>query len=437
MDVILHIGKQKTGSTAIQHRLRRLRRQLARQGVVYSTAFGEPKASALPEAFQTAGSLDQDKQNEEMLAAFAAELRSDARTLIVSNENMFNMSRASIGRLQQMIAEAGATARVYVFLRRIADDLPSLYQQRVRTGGLTLSLEEFLQEMQDHRYYRYKVRLDDWAEAFGRDAMHVRLFHRETIGTDLFEDFMAWIGIKPPKADFDDLPVRSTNESYDSTAIAILLALRRLQAVDTPGVDRDLVIAFRRKLILSRGQRPGLTLEQAADLMATFRGDNEAAATAYLTPREAEILLEPQQESTATPPVEPYQLVVRSLDVLPDLHTWMGKPAAPDGPRAEPANPAAAGLLRHLDRFQGEHPDRLTRQTIAAAAQKLAAQPAGETAGLDSDAALVGQLIGLRGERVKNPEKPRIPRLSNPDKPGKPRLFRLLRKVRRLFGGKR
>lgn len=51
LDVIIHIGRQKTGSTEIQARLSSIRDQLAPRGVLYSQAFGKKKAVDIKKVF--------------------------------------------------------------------------------------------------------------------------------------------------------------------------------------------------------------------------------------------------------------------------------------------------------------------------------------------------------------------------------------------------
>jgi hypothetical protein len=372
LDVIIHIGKQKTGSTAIQTRLFAVRDQLARRGVVYSKAFGKKKAQNLKNVFRSGRSVKGGDAGS-MSAAFEAELARKPGMLILSNENLFAADRDVRVPIRDMIVAAGGRPKIYAYVRRPVDHAASLYQQRVRTGEKTWSIDEFLEAMIDKKYYNFANYLDEWADVFGRDAIHVRLFHREILKEGPFEDFVDWIGVSTRGIRFPDPKAEKPKESFDAGGVDVLRFFRKYDD-EHPGVfDERFLEGVRHRIRHSNsGRRLTLTAAQAHKICEATRPDLERLADGYLTPREAELLLAPSKASGPGAQSDAYDLISRALDVIGDLGKNLGLPdgnATPDP--SLPLDPPAQELLDILKAYAAEAPDRLDAATIVRAERLL------------------------------------------------------------------
>lgn len=370
MDVIIHIGKQKTGSTAIQTRLFAIRDQLARRDIIYSRAFGKKKAQNLKNVFRE-GKTVKGGDAESMSAAFEAELARKPSMLILSNENLFSSDKGVMTAIRDMIAAAGGRPKIYAYLRRPDEHASSLYQQRVRTGQKTWSMDEFLDAMIEKKYYNFGGYLDGWADVFGRDAIHARLFHRDILKEGPFEDFVDWIGLSTAGIKFPDPKAEKPKESFDAAGVDVMRFFRKYND-DNPGAfDERFMEGVRNRIRHSNsGRRLALTAAQAEKISTATRADLERLAYGYLTPREAEIILAPTKVSGPGTQSGAYEVIGRALDVIGKLDGVLSAPA-PGADKPHPLDPTAQELLGILRAYAAENPDKLDAATIAKAERLL------------------------------------------------------------------
>jgi hypothetical protein len=234
LDVIIHIGRQKTGSTEIQARLSSIRDQLVTRGILYSRAFGKKKATDLKKVFIPGKPL-KGGDAAAMVAAFEAELASKPAMLIVSNENLFDSESDAIAAIRDMVVDAGGSPKIHAYVRRPDEHASSLYQQRVRSGLKAWSMDEFLDRIIAEKYYDSCACLDRWADAFGRDALHVRLFHRELIDGTPFADFAGWIGLPVEGIEVPAQKPGKAKVSFDAASVDAIRLFRRYDN-ENPGV---------------------------------------------------------------------------------------------------------------------------------------------------------------------------------------------------------
>lgn len=319
MQIIFHIGQQKTASTAIQSLLAHNRKRLAAQGVLYPLALGGSKATLISDV--ATGKRSLGGAGEQILANLRAEMSGGHSRVIVSNENLFGGGRLpkTPRALKETFADRATSWRVLCYLRRPDEHLASLYQQNVK-GGLTLPLEAFFEERLNGSYYSYARRLEQWAEVFGEDAVEVRLFHRATLKGSPFEDFAQWLGLDPASLSLDGR-VRA-NESLDrlNTETLRLVNLLHLEQPDRiRGRNKKRIMA--RLRALDTGERLRLDGERARRLHERFREDHERLAARYLSAGEAAILLAPPAETPPPPPLDPAAISERMTALFgdPDL----------------------------------------------------------------------------------------------------------------------
>jgi hypothetical protein len=196
--IFLHIGRHKTGTTALQQLLRKNRRRLAEHGYNYLSAVkGGPGNHTLAHA------LDPERMaaaDAEQRAVYAEELEVTGRRLrhrghaIVSSEAFQHIPPpAAAGFFPR-----GETT-VVVYLREQLDYLLSAYAQFIQNQPVRMALLDYAARAQP-RYDRF---LEGWADAFGRERVRPRIYARERLKDgDVRQDFLALAGIDPAWLEF-------------------------------------------------------------------------------------------------------------------------------------------------------------------------------------------------------------------------------------------
>jgi hypothetical protein len=246
-NLVLHIGVAKTGSTALQMFLHGQRELLARHGFHYPATreagnghmdFAKTFVHAPPVTM--AMPADPDEVRRCMLA----ELEPVAGTVLISSEVF---ARAE-NPVEVRAWFPAVPAQVICYLRRQDRRAESQYNQLVKLKGETASFREFLPRI---GLLDYRKLLDPWAEAFGPDAIVVRVYDRDRLpGRSIVPDFLRLIGVPPPP----DVDATAGNPNPSLTPAGLAL-FRRLNAA--PGGMSD---ADRRRFLA----QPGIATAKAA-----------------------------------------------------------------------------------------------------------------------------------------------------------------------------
>lgn len=202
MELILHAGTPKTGTTALQHFLLVNGGALAREGVHYAHSAAQMNAEILP-------SLLRERRVGAVRKFFRqhaeAARRKNAKTVIVSAESLYGLavmsslrSRTALAApldaerkflevLRACIPAEFDRIRVAIYFRRPDWFAESFYNQNVKGSLLLgLSFDEYLSHTAYNlRYFTY-MRL--WSETFGKGSCSA--YSYEAARTNVIEDFM-------------------------------------------------------------------------------------------------------------------------------------------------------------------------------------------------------------------------------------------------------
>jgi hypothetical protein len=139
--VLLHIGPQKTGSTAIQESLHDAREQLAELGVYYPGPYRRPIEAGWA-VLGHGAPLGRPEPRIETWDTLIEGLRASALPRrILSNEDL---SRGSDAVVERIVRDVGADDIQLLYVARRYDQLlPSHWQERLK-ARMTLSFEDFL-----------------------------------------------------------------------------------------------------------------------------------------------------------------------------------------------------------------------------------------------------------------------------------------------------
>ena len=195
----LHIGRHKTGTSAIQHFLSNNRAALAERGFDYPAPLDGTRAHhsfarALPQAGGrtpwevTAADLQE-------LERFTGLGRTSGQ-LIISSERLQSADPQAVRALWP-----GRDLQVIVYLREPLDYMLSSYAQAVHARTLRTSLVDYARRFK----LDYTGFVGAWAEAFGEDAIRFRLYERGRMeGGDVRRDLLQVVGLDPEGLRFGD-----------------------------------------------------------------------------------------------------------------------------------------------------------------------------------------------------------------------------------------
>ena len=204
---ILHIGRQKSGTTILQQFLAHNREVLAQAGYYYPYVLRiahHPLAYAIQSFYKQPKMRAKPSQPDDIITAFQQDVRdANEKHILVSSEYFQNVHPQYVAR----IFPPDETL-VIVYIREQLDFMISAYQQKVHANPYAGSIEEYAQTFgADHYFF-----LRRWEAEYGRENLMLKVYDRSTlIEGDIIVDFFTTLGI--PR----DLPFtnpKNPNKNY-------------------------------------------------------------------------------------------------------------------------------------------------------------------------------------------------------------------------------
>jgi len=294
VELYLHIGTEKTGTSSVQNFFGNNREFLARAGVLYPETPGHRNHTGLAGAaieVSTRGALrktlgiktDQDVEDlrARLVSGLAAEISSRPfKKAVMSGEHCSSrlLSDGEVGWLKDVLAPHFAKIYIVVYLRRQDDFLLSTYSTGVKSGSqrrLDIPPQEVIQNR-----YDYWGLVSRWARVFGKEQIICRKFERGALKSgDIVEDILAVTGIEASPA--FDRP-QDANESLDADSLEFL----RLFNAHVPRFVRGEINPARANVIgllsqMSSGPLVTLSDPQLREFMGFFEESNRKVAMEY------------------------------------------------------------------------------------------------------------------------------------------------------------
>jgi hypothetical protein len=234
--IYLHIGANKTGSSALQNYFNNNRKALLDKGILYPSA--GIRGDAHYELSDLLGFTQMTQAAVDFaakpLVALSASLRSEilshpANTVVISSE-YFVLPKA-VETVRRFFE--GFDVKVVVYLRRHDKWWPSAYNQAVRTVTSPPWKRGFESFIKFHERQgpcpskaAYRLLLDRWAAVFGKENVIVRPYEAQQNQPNIVSDFLAAIGCAEVSAQLPPM-ARRVNGSVDGTMLAYIDMLQR------------------------------------------------------------------------------------------------------------------------------------------------------------------------------------------------------------------
>ena len=214
MKIIIHIGTEKTGTSAIQEFLLQNKSALLGQGFFYLHMDGRNEYRDFSAYCMRPGKVDgyfringiTDKESREkfdsnFLKQFnekISSIPSTTHTVIVSSEHFCSRLNTTeeVSRVYAILQPFFSSMEIVCYLRNQLKKVPSQYSTAIKSGSI-LTFDEFFSKKvcAKHPSDDYHHMLSLWETVFGKDKLNVRLFEKNFFhGGSLFTDFCSILG---------------------------------------------------------------------------------------------------------------------------------------------------------------------------------------------------------------------------------------------------
>ena len=270
MDITIHIGPHKTGTTAIQTAFAQAAGALKREGVLYpKTAWRQTAHHRL--AFALKGKKipngDTPDLNEELNALCQAISGFDGRHVFLSSEEFFSCPPDALAVLK---ARLNRPVQIVTFLRRPDNFLISCYNQKIKQpgNGFAAPIKPFLEAPQKIApEMNYARAVATWADVFGDASIQLETYES---GPPLAR-LRALLDLKKLPAD----PHRRINASVPGVAVEIM---RHAKVSGMEEAHQSKLLARTRQVyhgyppyVVSDADRLAIIEKMEPDLNALFR----------------------------------------------------------------------------------------------------------------------------------------------------------------------
>ncbi|MEO0437601.1 MAG: hypothetical protein AAF098_11905 [Pseudomonadota bacterium] len=324
MRLHLHIGTEKTGSTALQSYLAAHREVLAAEGVVMPDFLESSNHRALASVFMR-DEQDDDylqaegisapaaraKRRKELIKALKLQLRrakASHRVMIISSEHFHSrlLSQAEVTSFCKAIFPLFKGVKVTCYLRRQDLMALSFYTQKLRGGFIPPTILP-IRSVRLHRpelppFFDYLSLLERWESAAGTEAIEPVVYERSSlINGDVIQDFFARIKCKYP----GNGRQKTLNSSYSAAGQLALLTFNRLHAGNQELRAQSQEVRLRLDQFLQESAPGDAVLpsrEEADEFMQAFVDSNRRVARKWFEREELFIEPGPSYPENDTPP---------------------------------------------------------------------------------------------------------------------------------------
>lgn len=303
--IFLHIGVNKTGSSAIQQYFYSNRLSIIDEGILYPETGrdgGGHYALSRVLGFEHGekGEIDLKAMPVvEMVDALRHEILSNAVDSVVISSEAFVLPK-SVSVVKKFFAEYDV--KVVVYLRRHDKWWPSAYNQAVRMVAEPPWGKGFEQYLEFHRRMGeysfnagYRLLIDRWASVFGKGNLIIRPYEPQQNQPNIIADFVRAIGREDVLSHVVPQSQR-VNDSVDMTTLALVDAFQRAK------IDPDLRSRLI-KYVLDNNKNTGsgesIEPELLLSLVEQNQDDYEYIAREYLGREDGRLFYDPLPDATA------------------------------------------------------------------------------------------------------------------------------------------
>jgi hypothetical protein len=233
MNIIIHIGWHKTGTTSIQAFLKKNCQKLIQENKIYYPTEGlfnnahHHLAWALSGVDASPwGKLNPINENTLIQQAIESGQKLGCQNLIFSSEKFCTFSEKQIVKLNEILNYANNKIIIVAYIRRQDLLIESSYNMEVKWWGsrMTDGFQQYVKSKTP--FIKYDLALDAWATVFGLQNIKVKVYDTDYMPqNDIRLDFCHVTGIDSGNLIFDN---KRINNSLGPKSLAFLRILNRL-----------------------------------------------------------------------------------------------------------------------------------------------------------------------------------------------------------------
>ncbi len=300
MHCILHIGTEKTGSTAIQQFLHYNSGKFKRQGAHLCTSVGKPNNRSLPAAFMREdrnddflrrmnhkGIAGRRRWRRQLLKEFlneVAQANKKSEVFIISSEHFHSRLQHldEVRELFSFLEPLFSSISVICYLRRQDHLAMSRYSEAMRAGHVHQSpLPAGARRAKGPlpNYFDFESLLNRWADAFGEENIQPHIYSKDTLlNGDVIQDFVQAAGLQLPQD--SALKVGNANIALSAEAQTVLLGVNRkfreLECTESELRLRGSLVRYLQLNAPGKSRQPSAA--EARQFYALFEPSNNAVA---------------------------------------------------------------------------------------------------------------------------------------------------------------
>lgn len=299
MDVLIHIGPAKTGSTSIQKTLngfddgvtKYLEFQKHNSKIINKMSWNHSKVikyifeDSFFKKFNTKNLID-SHDAKSLRASLEADLkkeitRLDREKIIISGEGLGPIKRSAIKKLKFFLEQNNCNIQIFAFYRDPYNKLVSKFQQTSKEKSFSLLDSSFKGWMPAP----IDVTLAGWAQHFPKEKIFVNSFHKEDlIDGCVVETFCSFAKIKPTNKD------TASNQSMSFSALRLIYSMN--QILNKGVIDKSKRRKFNRLINVIYNNEDKIDKSFFAHILdeAEFNNENKFLKefTTFLQPEKAE-----------------------------------------------------------------------------------------------------------------------------------------------------
>lgn len=279
MELVIHAGIHRTGTSSLQDFLTANRERLLERGILYP---GEGKNHQ-----PLAWALKRGDAGPQGVKKLIESTTTDCKTAVLSAEDF--CVHQDLSWLSTISAEI--PTKVVFYLRRQDHWIMSWYNQHVKwpfdRWKSRMNPEEFLKHIEEFYWIDFANLLERWSKAVGRDSVRVSTVEKGQV-EDVTRDFVEHLGVP-----FDDLPISPKREN-NSMPVHLLDVARHLGLHQLPPRKRIRLIGALRNTLPAPPDLPNTVYSplQRRTILDRFAKSNTKAARLFLG--RDKLFLEPE-----------------------------------------------------------------------------------------------------------------------------------------------
>ncbi|WP_141103686.1 hypothetical protein [Cobetia sp. QF-1] len=244
LDLIIHIGSPKAGSSALQSFMLRSRKEIEKIGYYYPEHNIDKNGVSGGHSQLWVALREGDVEGAKaLLETWLNHARKKGLILVVSSESFFNQSESLAKLFHESLRIPPHVIRIIAFVRAPVDYLLGNHNQGIKRHGQSWSLSSHLAPVLRNSKPSSLSGgpLLQWADAFGDDNCHFLTYQKPAEDTRQIEAvFLEELGV-PASEILALLPERKiTNRSYVRSALELKRTLNTVLAKLPPKVGRQI-----------------------------------------------------------------------------------------------------------------------------------------------------------------------------------------------------